>query len=301
MNKSYIKAKREGENFRERKTLKVLDNGRSADYIIPNFATGCNVYCSYCYVARNQPYGNPLTIYNNTERIIESVIKHHSKLPAKISNQCDSLKWTYDIGEATDCLNYQLIDKTNLIISKLTEQDIKPTFATKLGNIPNINKLVSVEPNSARIRMSLMPQPLSSILEVGSSKILDRLKGVEAALNKGYEVHLNFSPIIVYANWIVEYDKLMTLINETLSDQAKSQLKCEVIFLTHEEKLHIENLTVNPEVEKFLHTSYNQEAKVNNRGSNVIRYNRFYKSIFINQFRELLEELMPYCSIRYIF
>lgn len=254
-----------------------------------------------CYVARNQPYGNPLTIYNNTEEIIDSVIKHHSKLPTKISNQCDSLKWTYDIGEATDCLNYQLIDKTNLIIDRLTQHNIKPTFATKLGHPSSIKKLINVTPNSARIRMSLMPQPVSNILEIGSTKIVDRLKGIEVALDKGYEVHLNFSPVIVYHNWINEYEKLMLLINYVLSSKAKSQLKCEVIFLTHEEKLHLENLHTNPEAEKLLYTPINQEPKVNHRGSNLIRYNRFYKTIYINKFKELIQDIMPYCYIRYIF
>lgn len=299
---TYFKAKKKGLSYKQRKTFKIMVNGRSADYIIPNFAIGCSkVYCGFCYISRNQPFGNPLTVYTNTEEIIAAVIKHHSKLPLKVANQCDATRFTYDIGEGTDCLNNELIDKTNLIIQSLVAKNIKPTFATKLGHPSNIKKLIDVPKDTARVRMSVSPHYLIQQLELGSCKLEDRLAGIQTALNKGYEVHLNFSPIVLYKTWKKDYEELLLLIDKSISDKAKAQLKCEVIFLTHSSTLHEESLEWNPEVEKLLWTPFNQEVKTNTRGSKLFRYNDSYRALGMNEFRNMLEDLLPYCKIRYIF
>ncbi len=44
----YLKAKKEGFNIRSRKDLKIKPNNNSADFITPNFATGCFGSCVYC-------------------------------------------------------------------------------------------------------------------------------------------------------------------------------------------------------------------------------------------------------------
>jgi spore photoproduct lyase len=300
--RNFFKIKKDNFSTRERIGLKILPNGRSADYIIPNIATGCEtVGCAYCYVSRNNKEGNPLTLYTNLDQIIDATIKHHQTLPPKISNQCDSLLYTYDIGEATDCLTPLVIQNTNKVILKLTEQNIKPTFATKLGHHKNIEKLINVKPNSARVRMSLMPQELSSILELGSSSIISRIEGIEYALEKGYEVHVNFSPIIITKTWLEDYKNLFHLIDQKISNKAKEQLKAEVIFLTHDIKAHQHNLKFNAEGEKYLWRPELQEEKTNNRNSSVLRYKFKYKNIVINKFKQLFKEHMPYCTIRYIF
>ncbi|HBY70209.1 MAG TPA: lyase, partial [Flavobacteriaceae bacterium] len=54
-----------------------------------------------------------------------------------------------------------------------------------------------------RIRFSLMPQIVSSEVEPNTSKIIDRIKAVDAFIEEGYDVHLNFSPVIVYKDWLV--------------------------------------------------------------------------------------------------
>jgi DNA repair photolyase len=240
-------------------------------------------------------------LYNNTQDIINAVIKFHSKLPPKTPNQCDAKRWSFDIGEASDCLNNELIDKTNLIIQSLVAENIKPTFATKLGHPANINKLIDVPKDTARVRMSVAPPYLIEQLELGSCKLEDRLAGIEVALNKGYEVHLNFSPIILYRTWKKDYEQLLELIDKTISEEAKKQLKCEVIFLTHSSTLHEESLTWNPEAEKLLWTPFNQEIKTNTRGSLLLRYNNTYRTLGMNTFRSMLNDLLPYCEIRYIF
>ncbi len=54
-----------------------------------------------CYVARHNTFGNPVTVYSNTNEIIDEIVKHSYTLPAKYqkySNQQDKWQWCYDVG-----------------------------------------------------------------------------------------------------------------------------------------------------------------------------------------------------------
>ncbi|BBJ31691.1 hypothetical protein RAS_08000 [Rickettsia asiatica] len=64
-------------------------------------------------------------------------------------------------------------------------------------------KLLNFNPESKiRIRFSLMPVRMSEILEPKTSTIIERIKAVNIFIEAGYEVHLNFSPIIAYEGWL---------------------------------------------------------------------------------------------------
>lgn len=287
-------------NYQEsqRKTLKVLDNGRSADFIIPNFARGCELGCSYCYVNRNNGFSNPLTLYTNKEQIWETVLKHYNELPSKTPNQCDPLRWTYDVGEATDCLSPKVIKTTKWFIEKfLLDTGAKPTFATKLSVGPRV--LDPIFKNRARVRISLMPEKIAKILEAGTSGVNSRIDSIVPLMSLGYEVHINFSPVIAYEGWEQDYANLMKMI---VSKIGNINISAEVIFLTHHHGLHESNMKWIPEAEELTWKPEIQEKKTNQRGSaDVVRYEFFYKKILIDKFKKLLNEEMPKCNIRYIF
>lgn len=300
-NAIFFKEKKNGYKFRHRKTLEVKENGRSADFIIPSFAIGCELGCSYCYVARNRPFGNPLEQYLNIDEIWAATKKHIESLgPKTIPNQCDPKQWTYDIGESTDCLTNKIVPVTNAFINCfVTQTDAKPTFATKLA-LPE--RLIEVPRDKARVRISLMPQDISDILEKGTSKIADRIESIPEFYLKGYEVHLNFSPLIGYSSWIEDYSLLLKYINQRLPETIKKQLKCEIICLTHDERLHELNKEWNPQGEEYLRRPSAQEYKINQRGSQVIRYKyKDVKPYMLEKFQSMLKVEMPYCAVRYAF
>lgn len=298
--KDFLHLKKSGSTKRERRGLAIRENGRSTDFIAPGFATGCELACTYCYVARHRTIGNPLEQYTNLSDMWNAVYYHHSNLGAKVANQCDPDYWTYDIGESTDCLSPANLEYTNWYISKFMETDAKPSFATKIA-APK--KLQSI-PNQgmARIRISVAPQKVIDILEPATSNLKARVAGIQRFLDLGYEVHLNFSPITAYHGWVKDYSELMSYIDSTISDQAKQQLKCEVIFLTHSNILHSKNYAFFPDAESLLWTPQWQETKTTQRGdSSVVRYDKNVKPVLIDKFKELISNFMPYCTIRYIF
>lgn len=282
-----------------RKDLKIKCNGRSADFIIPSFVVGCNINCAYCYVKRHR---DDFIIYDNLDSIIKAVINFSNSLEKKMPNQCGN-EWTFDIGESSDVLQYNVVEATNYIIDGIlsSTKDIKLTFATKLSHPKNIEK-IKYKGSRLRIRSSISTPFIMSKVENKTCKLQDRINGINKAIDNGWEVHLNFSPIIIYDNWVKDYYYLLKWVDSELREEVKSQLKAEVIFLTHHEKLHLKNASnILQECEDYLWTPSIQELKINNRKDNVLRYLAAYKNKCGEVFRKLLEDTMPYCEIRYMF
>lgn len=293
---------------RSRKGLQIRPNGRSTDFIAPGFATGCLLACTYCYVARHRNF-NPLEQYSNIDSILDTITAHRVQLPQKESNQCDPTYWTYDIGESTDCLvpqNFNLLYKyLKYSIDTFDDLQIKFSFATKAaGNQSLIASLPKPKKHvHSRIRVSLAPQSIISKTEYGTSSLESRIDGIKALYKQGYEVHLNFSPIVAYKGWIADYIDLFKLINSSLSQEIKDQLKCEVIFLTHSPDLNKFNKDYFPEAEELLWKPEWQENKTTTRGDcSVVRYKAFgIKDKLINKFKEIHSDYLSFCPIRYIF
>jgi len=297
----YFRIKKSLASERIRRGLDIKPNGRSTDYIAPGLATGCSLACSYCYVARNRVFGNPIEKYINGNDAWEAVKNFHSTLGPKEANQCDPNFWTYDIGESTDCLIPENIDNTSWYISKFLTTDAKPSFATKVAGARSLP--VVGNRAMARVRVSVAPQKIISQVEKGTSSLKARIQGIQQLYDRGYEVHLNFSPIIVYKGWTTDYKELMEYIDANITQEVKNQLKCEVIFLTHSPTLHESNKRWIPQAEDLMWTPEWQEFKTTQRGdSNVLRYRAYnFKDKLVQAFRTAIQEKMPYCTIRYIF
>lgn len=171
------------------------------------------------------------------------------------------------------------------------------SFATKYVN-PN---LIKFDPeNKIRIRFSLMPQIMSDKLEPNTSKIIDRIKAIDAFIDAGYDVHINFSPVIVAGNWLEEYEDLFQMVNDYVD--YKDVVKCEVIFLTHNKNKHEYNLDNNiAGEEEYLWVPTIQEDKVSQYGGKNIRYKHNLKNDYIKSFTKLHDEIIPWNTIRYIF
>jgi spore photoproduct lyase len=277
------------------KTLSIKENGRSSDYVTPNFILSCNAGCLYCYTYR---FGrNKVYVNNNVNEILEVIRQHSLKLGTKIPNQTDEKYFTYDIGCDTD-LNYHWNDYDwNKVLKFFTETpNIKATFATKFVN----KQLLPYGNEKLRMRFSLMPQNISSILEKGTSLITQRIRNIDTFIDSGWDIHLNFSPVVYYKDWLKDYEKLFIEIDQTVKH--KDKIKCEVIFLTHNDYLHNKNLENNLiEGESLLWRPELQETKISQYGGKNIRYKWDLKEELINDFKQLHNKIISYCDIRYIF
>lgn len=284
--------------YKELKSIAIRFSGRSSDYIFPTVIQGCVGGCHYCYAARHNPdsFYEEQKISNNLDKILEKV-KHFEPDIIK-PNQTHDKYITWDIGcnsDITPLLKYfdwyKLFD-----YFKHSERDFG-TFATKFTN----KDLLSYNPDrKIRVRMSLMPEHYSKVIEPKTTLIRKRIEFINHLYEAGYEVHINFSPVIYTNTWLKDYEQLFELIDSTLTDDVKQQLKCEVIFLTHNANLHLYNLEKNKKGEQVLWCPQYQEDKISKFGGNNIRYKHQLKSKLIDEFKQLLSNI-PYCEIRYIF
>jgi len=280
----------------KRKSLKIRYSGRSSDFIAPSFGFGCLYKCKYCTMRRHLKSG--LSVATNTDDILYSIKYHCSKQGEKSPNQTHSKFWTYDISCSEDfALHLKHHDWEKIFKFFVDHPKAMATLATKRVN-PDMCKFDAQ--GKVRVRFSLMPQSMADIMEPNTSKIIDRIKAIDAFIDAGYDVHVNFSPVIVYKNWLEDYKELFQMLNDYVD--YKDVVKAEVIFLTHNESMHKHNVSVGFEGERFLWVPNLQEEKVSmlNNQTNI-RYKHQKKSRFIDQFKQLHSSVIPWNTIRYIF
>ena len=278
-----------------RKAFEIRPSGRSTDFISPSFGYGCLYNCSYCYMKRHKPDG--LSIAKNTGDILTEINNHAYFTPVDKPNQTHPEFTTYDISCNEDFALHAKYHDWKRIFAFFRDHPVAMgSFATKYVN----PKLLDFNPEGKiRIRFSLMPQERSDIHEPGTSKIIDRIKAINAFIEAGYDVHVNFSPVIVYQGWDKDYEELFAMLNDYV--EYKDQVLAEVIFLTHNEKKHQANLKKHPYTERDLWKPEIQEPKVSQYGGINIRYNRHLKSAYMNGFRVMHDHIIPWNTIRYIF
>ena len=299
---NWMQTKRESLVLGIKSGLSHTKNGRSADFIAASNSNGCLSSCQYCYVARRKGTSNPLTIFVNVEEIAGSIRKHQKKLGAKPEpNQCDDKFWTYDIGCNADLSADTFVcDNPGFLVREFTTMEFaKATFATKTVRD---DYWLSIDPKGkTRIRYSLMPQEIARYVDIGTSPISERIRSANKLVEAGYEVHFSFAPIIVYQGekWKEDWSKLFEEIDDSLSEKAKAQLKCEAFFLTHSSDLHEINMQWNAKGEEFLWNPAMQVPKKTQPDTLVYDYD--FRRRELSNFSEILKKNLPYCPIRYSF
>jgi spore photoproduct lyase len=238
-----------------------------------------------------------LSIARNTGDILTAINNHSYFTNVDKPNQTHGKYTTYDISCNEDFALHSKYHEWEKIFDFFKQHPLAMgSFATKYVNV----NLLDYNPEGKiRIRFSLMPQTMSDELEPNTSKIIDRIKAIDAFVDAGYDVHINFSPVIVAGNWLEEYKDLFYMVNEYVD--YKDVVKAEVIFLTHNEGRHKYNLDNGISGEEYLWVPTIQEDKISQYGGKNIRYRRNLKNGFIDSFTKLHDSIIPWNTIRYIF
>lgn len=283
--------------------MKIRPSGRSTDYIAPSFGHGCLYNCSYCYMKRHKPEG--LTIATNPMDILTAINNHVWFADIEKPNQTGEYI-TYDISCNEDFALHAKYHDWERIFEFFRDHPLAMgSFATKYVN----KEFLKFNPQGKiRIRFSLMPEKLRQILEPNTSTINERIRAITNFVIAGYEVHLNFSPVIVYDEWLEDYKHLFEVIDDDAYtrdklyfNQAYRDVKAEVIFLTHNAKKHEYNLEHKIPGEDLIWKPEIQETKISQYGGENIRYVSSDKSRYIEEFRKLHDDIIPWNTIRYIF
>jgi spore photoproduct lyase len=270
------------------KSLVTKPNNNSANCIAPNVIYGCFGGCvnTYCYMARH----NDTRVYTNTnvEDVFKSVVMWE-KSYTKVPDQQDPVFTMVDIACNSDLV---LMQKHMLepLIDYLKRYDNHPrlntTMATKYPGLLQLN--VNHFIKKPRVRVSMMPQRFSNILEPKMQKISDRIQDINRLKSLGWEVHINFSPLIFYMGWKEDYYNLFKEVKEIAGEN-----KCEVIALTN----HFNQMRkTTPEAREIM--KYSSEIK---NESGVMRYPLKHKTRLLEEFKEIYSKFFDLETIRYIF
>ncbi|MGA5298735.1 spore photoproduct lyase family protein [Nucisporomicrobium flavum] len=297
----WVRIKREALVLGVKKSLTARPNGRSADFIAPSTANGCAMACAYCYVPRRKGYSNPITVFANIDKILGYVQRHAGRQGVKPEpNECDPKAWVYDIGENSDCsLDARISDNVRDLVELFRWlPNAKASFATKHVN----RDLLEWDPQGrTRIRFSLMPHRDAKLLDIRTSPIAERIAAIDDFVAAGYEVHVNFSPVVVRDGWLEDWAAMLSELDAGIGPAAKAQLAAEVIFLTHNRDLHEVNLGWHPKAEELLWRPDLQQVKRSQNGALNVRYRTGEKGRNVAALTEVINRVTPYCRIRYAF
>lgn len=274
----------------------IRESNRSSDYITPSFGHGCLLNCSYCYMKRNKPEG--LTIAKNYGDILTAVNEHaYFYADVQKPNQTDPEFITYDLACNEDfALHAKHHEWEKIFEFFRTHPTAKATLATKI--IPK--RFLSYNPErKVRIRFSLMPERIRQILEPNTDTTLDKIKAIDSFIEAGYDIHVNYSPVVYYDGWKRDYTDLFLMMEDYVG--AGKDVLAEVIMLTHNTDKHDYNVANNIPGEDLLWRPDIQEVKTSSYGGKNIRYEREFKKRFINEFKSIHQQIIPWNTIRYIF
>lgn len=279
----------------KRKSMVIRPSGRSSDYISPSFGHGCLFNCTYCYMKRHKSKG--LDIATNTGDILTEINSHAWFDTTEKPNQTHEKYITYDISCNEDFALHAKHHEWERIFKFFRDHELAmATLATK--TIPH--EFLKFNPEGkVRIRFSMMPQNLADIIEPNTAPIINRIEAIDKFIDAGYDVHVNFSPVVYYSGWLEDYYQLFKLLDIHVKN--KEKVLAEVIFLTHNEDKHIYNVNNNLPGEKFLYMPEIQENKTSQYGGNNIRYEHNLKKDMITRWKGLHDTLIPWNKIRYIF
>ena len=260
--------------YQKTKTLVTKTNNNSSDCIAPNIIYGCFGGCvdTYCYMSRYN--GHRVFVNENVDQIFNSVVEWE-KTYDKVPNQQDPVYTMVDIACNSDLVLMQKhVPGTLHNYLKMYDDhpQLNSTMATKY---PGLLKLdVNHFNKRPRVRVSLMPQKYSDVLEPKMQKILSRIHDVNRLKDLGWEVHLNYSPLVFYPGWRDEYDTLFKLVKKHAGEN-----KCEVIALTN----HVNQMNkASEEAREYM--KYSNEVK---NYSGVMRYPLRQKTKLLSDFKSI--------------
>ena len=270
------------------KTLVTKDNNNSANCIAPNLVYGCFGGCvdTYCYMSRYN--GHRVFVNENVDDIFNSVVEWEKGF-TKVPDQQDPVYTMVDIACNTDLVLMQRYLPEPLI-DYLKRYDNHPTLnSTMATKYPSLLKLdVKKFNKKPRVRVSLMPQRFADVLEPKMQKVARRIPEINRLKDLGWEVHVNYSPLVFYKKWKQDYSELFKMVKDVAGVN-----KCEVIALTN----HANQMARSSDQAREL-MSLSYEVK---NSSGVMRYPLKHKTRLLEEFKELYSQYFDLNTIRYIF
>ena len=217
-----------------RKTHKFVPNHKVSDFLVPYTSSGCIAMCMYCYLECNYNKCSYLRIFVNREEMLDKIIK--------VANQSEK-ELTFEIGSNSDLiLENTITHNLEWTIENFNAEKGYLTFPTKFDMVDPLLNLKNKE--KVIVRMSINPEEIINRVEIGTSRLNERINAINKLKEAGYKVGILIAPIILVDNWKELYEELIKKLSEELSESVKKDAIFELIFMTY----------------SYVHKMINQEA-----------------------------------------
>lgn len=268
-----------------RKTHRFVPNNKISNYLVPYTSSGCIAMCLYCYLVCNYNKCAYLRLFVNREEMLNKIIK--------VANE-NKDELVFEIGSNSDIiLENSITGNLRWTIENFAKSEKGYiTFPTKFDMVDDILYLQGKE--RVIIRMSVNPKEIIQKIEMGTSRLEDRVKAINKLKEAGYKVGILIAPVIFVENWERLYEELIIYLSQNLSEKVKKDLFFEVIFMTY----------------SFVHRKINEEAfpsainlydtnLMTGRGKGKYTYKQEERKKGEEYIRSLLEKHFPQNEIKY--
>lgn len=207
-----------------RKTIRLIPNRLSADYILPFTSSGCPALCVYCYLCCTFFTNSYLRVFVNREEIWRAVEREDARADREV---------LVEIGSNSDLLLEDAITGSlRWAIERfacLTR--VKGTLATKFADV---DRLLALDHRGrTRIRVSVNPASIVRRLELGTAPLERRLEAARLLHQAGYPVGINLAPVVLEQGWEHAYGQLLDRLEAELPASLKHTVFFEIIFMTY--------------------------------------------------------------------
>ncbi len=167
---------------------------------IVNFASGCPMDCSYCYL---QGYlTNPiLSVYANVESIFQQIEKMVITQPQR--------KFRIGTGEITDSLVFDPLTEFSRMAVRRFRQWPNVTLELKTKTHFVEGLLKEQGHPEVVIAFSVNPQRIIEAEEHRTSSLEKRLESAQHVAAAGYSIAFHFDPVIVFPGWPEAYGEVV--------------------------------------------------------------------------------------------
>ena len=206
-----------------RKSTRLIENNRSADFIVPFTSSGCSAFCLYCYLMCTFFKGSYLRVFVNRDDMLNEIRKK--------SDKTGELK-IYEIGSNSDMLlENSITDNLEWAIEQFALiKNAACTFATKFAEV---DSLLNLNHNGkTKMRISVNPEYIIKNIEFGTSNLISRCEAANKMFEAGYKIGINIAPIILIDGWQQHYLSMFDILSSVLCERLKNQAFFELIFMT---------------------------------------------------------------------
>jgi spore photoproduct lyase len=139
------------------------------------------------------------------------------------------------------------------------------------------------------------PEYLIKNVEIGTSKLEERIEATNKMYKAGYHVGINIAPIILVDNYQELYEGLLKNLAEKLEPQLKQEIFFELIFLT----FGLANEKINGVAMKNVLNVFDRE-KMRGRGRGKYCYKKEYREEAQSFFIQMIKKYFEDGEIKYI-